>query len=134
MRWPAQLPAGRTSSQVAMTMDLTASVLAAAGIPSTPNHPLDGIDLVPLLRRNANVERDVFWRIVRPVRQQRAMRSGPWKLLVDGAPGSTGADTHLILFDLRSDPGERYDLAARYPQRVRRMRALIDTWERDVGR
>ena len=76
---------------------------------------------------------DLFWRVVRPNRQQRAVRSGPWKLLADGAPNSTGADTHLMLFDLRNDPGERRDLAAVYPQRVRRLRALIDAWERDVG-
>jgi arylsulfatase A-like enzyme len=133
MRWPARLPAGRTSSQVAITMDLTASILAAAEVPRSPEHPLDGIDLVPILRGGTQVERDLYWRVVRPVRQQRAVRSGPWKLLVDGAAGTTGADGHLMLFDLRSDPGERNDLAAKYPERVRRMRALIAAWELDVG-
>jgi arylsulfatase A-like enzyme len=135
MRWPGHIRAGRTSGQVAITMDLTASILAAAGITSTAEHPLDGIDLVPILRRGegASVQRDLFWRVVRPARQQRAVRSGSWKLLIDGASSSTGADTHLMLFDLRNDPGERHDLAARYPDRVRRLRALIDAWERDVG-
>ena len=31
IRWPGELPAGKTSGQVALTMDLTASILAATG-------------------------------------------------------------------------------------------------------
>lgn len=43
-RWPATLPAGATSRQAAMTMDVTATLLAAAGI-DTSSVRLDGNDL-----------------------------------------------------------------------------------------
>src|SRR5206468_9739688 len=46
-RWPGVVPAGSTSAQAAITMDFTASILAAAGV-SAPRK-LDGIDVVPIL-------------------------------------------------------------------------------------
>ena len=40
LRWPARLAAGTTSSQVGITMDLTASILAAAGVKPPGNSDL----------------------------------------------------------------------------------------------
>jgi arylsulfatase A-like enzyme len=126
LRWPAQLPAGKTSSQVALTMDVTASILAATGTTTPASYRPDGIDILPMLRGARTVERNVFWRFVNATRQQRAFRSGRWKLLVDG--------NQLLLFDLANDAGERNDLAAVYPEVVRSLRRLVDGWERDVAR
>src|SRR6476620_44819 len=50
LRWPDTLPAGKESSQVGITMDLTASILNLAGAKPLPYQPLDGIDLVDHLR------------------------------------------------------------------------------------
>jgi len=124
-RWPGRLPAGRTSAQVGITMDLTASILAATATAVPTDHAPDGMDLLPMLAGAAPlVERTLFWRIDVPMRQQRAVRQGDWKLLVDG--------DDLLLFDLRGDIGERQDLAARRPDVVRRLRPLITAWEREV--
>ena len=38
-----------------------------------------------------------------------------------------------LLFDVTRDPGERDELAARHPDRVRRLKAMLDAWEKDVG-
>ncbi len=125
MRWPGALPGGRTSSQVAITMDLTASILAASGTLAPNAHPPDGIDILPVLRGETEpVERDLYWRIDRPDRQQRAIRSGGWKLLEDGG--------QLLLFDLDHDPGERTELSGQHPDVVRRLRLMLDQWEADV--
>jgi len=37
-----------------------------------------------------------------------------------------------MLFNVRADPGERHDLAAREPARVKTMRELVIAWEKDV--
>ncbi|HEY0592365.1 MAG TPA: sulfatase-like hydrolase/transferase, partial [Thermoanaerobaculia bacterium] len=47
-RWPARLPGKRVSRQPAITMDLTATILAAAGATPRADRPLDGIDLLPI--------------------------------------------------------------------------------------
>ena len=121
MRWPGVLPAGKTSPQVAATMDLTATVLAATRTTPPASYRPDGIDLTPMLRGDTPVrDRDVFWRIP-PPRNQRAVRSGNWKLLFDGA--------QVLLFDLATDPGERNDLAARQPGKVATLKRLYLAWE-----
>ena len=124
-RWPARLPAGKTSSQAGITMDLTASILAATNTPVPPEAQLEGIDLLPILEgRSPVIERTLFWRISIPSRQQRAVRSGDWKLLLDG--------DDLLLYNLRADIGERNDVAASRPDLVARLRPLIAVWEKDV--
>jgi len=125
MRWPGELPAGKISRQVAITMDVTASILAAARAQLPASYRPDGINILPIIGGKAQVlERRLFWRVARPERQQRAVRSGQWKLLVDG--------TQLLLFDLAADPGERTDLAARRPDLVASLKRLLAEWESDV--
>jgi arylsulfatase A-like enzyme len=125
-RWPGRLPAGRTSGQAGITMDLTATILAATGTPRPAD--LDGIDLLPVLAgERAAVERTLFWRIdAPPLRRQRAVRQGDWKLLVDG--------DDLLLYNLREDIGERDDRAMAHHDLVVRLHALLTAWERDVDR
>ena len=126
MVWVSKgLPAGKTSEQVAITMDLTATILAATATVAPPGHRPEGIDLLPILRGDsALADRQLFWRIATPNRQQKAVRAGRWKLLVDGS--------HLLLFDLRADPGEKQDLAAQRPDLVVKLKTLLEAWEKDV--
>ena len=124
LRWPGVLPPAATSNQVAMTMDLTATILKAAGA-DIRNAKLEGIDLLPLLAgRTVRVERTLFWRIAMKDRQQRAVRRGNWKLLLDGGL--------QMLFDVAQDPGERDDRAAAHPDIVAKLKPLIEAWEKDV--
>jgi arylsulfatase A-like enzyme len=124
MRWPAGLPAGATSRQPAMTMDVTATLLAGAGV-DVSRLRLDGIDLVPILRgARPEQPRTLFWRNVAPGSIQRAVRQGDWKLLQDGPIE--------FLFNLRDDIGERDDRAAAEPNRVRSLKALLEAWEAEV--
>lgn len=125
VRWPGRIPSGTTSAQAGITMDLTASILAATNTPVPPDSRLEGMDILPILeRRSPVVDRTLFWRINVPNRQQRAVRRGEWKLLVDG--------DDLLLYNLRSDSGERNDLARQRPDLVAKLRPLISEWEKDV--
>jgi arylsulfatase A-like enzyme len=125
LRWPGHLPANKSSAQVAITMDLTATILAATGATIPTTYKLDGVNLLPSLSgRSPLVERQLFWRIKRP-HEQRATRSGRWKLLQDGSD--------FYLFDVSEDSGERHDLTAAHPELVRKLNGDLDAWERDVG-
>jgi arylsulfatase A-like enzyme len=124
LRWPGVLPSNKTSAQAAITMDLTATILAITATAVPPTHKLDGIDLMPILTgRAAAAERELFWRRPRPL-LQRAVRSGKWKLVWEG--------TRLYLFDLANDPGERNDLTGAHENLVRKLRSDIEAWEKDV--
>ncbi len=125
IRWPGRLPAGVVSAQVGHTLDLTASMLAAAGATVPADTRLEGLDLLPMLAGRAPVvPRTLFWRTAVGGRSQKAVRRGDWKLVVDG--------THTLLYDLGTDVGERRDLARSRQDVVRELRRLLETWEQDV--
>ncbi|MFO0366728.1 MAG: sulfatase [Acidobacteriota bacterium] len=122
LRWPGHLPKGKVSAQPAMSMDLAATIMDAAGLTPDPAQPFDGRSLLPILQGQAPVEeRTFFWRINRADRQQRACRKGPWKWISD-----SGFDQ---LFNLATDPGERNDLSWQHPALTRELAALYQQWE-----
>jgi arylsulfatase A-like enzyme len=126
MRWPAKLPKGKVTAQMAITMDLHATFLAAAGITTPAPKPLDGINLLPLLTGDAKpVERTFFWRIDRSNRKQKAIRHGPWKYINDG-------NTMDLLFNLNDDIGERNDLGYQHPEILEDLKARLKTWEDEI--
>jgi arylsulfatase A len=126
MRWPGKLPKGKVTSQMAITMDLHATFLAAAGITTPAPKPLDGINLLPLLTDDAKpIERTFFWRIDRSNRKQRAIRQGPWKYINDG-------NSMDLLFNLDTDIGERTDLGYQHPDILAALKAKLKAWEAEI--
>ena len=121
IRWPGRIPAGSVSRQVGITMDLTASILAATGTSVAPESRLEGINLLPVLGgRAAGIDRTLFWRVT----GQQAVRSGDWKLLMDGG--------RAMLFDLRTDIAERHNMIGQRSDIARRLRPLLAAWQEDV--
>ena len=53
VRWPGTVPANRVTHQMAITMDWTATILAAAGAKAADGYPLDGIDLLPAIEERS---------------------------------------------------------------------------------
>ena len=117
--WPAAIAPGGVSDQQCLTMDWSATMLAAAGVAADADHPLDGVSLLPVLHDPAaTFERAMAWRMNH--RGQRALRVGDWKYLqVDG---------HEYLFKLPDDERERANHAKREPERLATMRQAWEDW------
>ncbi|MEZ0306874.1 MAG: sulfatase [Ramlibacter sp.] len=117
--WPAAITPGGTSAQHCMTMDWSATMLAAAGVAANPDYPLDGVSLLPVLEdASQSFSRPLHWRMNH--RGQRALRDGDWKYLrVDG---------HDYLFNIPQDERERANHATRQPQRLAAMREAWESW------
>ena len=117
--WPAVIGPGGVSDQQCLTMDWSATMLAAAGVAAEADHPLDGVSLLPVLHDPAaTFERAMAWRMNH--RGQRALRLGDWKYLqVDG---------HEYLFKLPDDERERANHAKREPARLAAMRQAWEDW------
>lgn len=120
--WPGRIRPGQVESQTAMTMDLLPTFLELAGLPPPKgDQATDGISLCPLLFENHRLpERTLFWRM----KQSKAVREGPWKLVADGE--------NQQLFNLDRDPGERHSILGEERARTLRMQAALETWEKDV--
>ena len=114
--WPAHIPADKTTDQVSISMDWVATLLAAAGAQADPAHPLDGVNLLPVLTKDATpTPRKLFWRY--KANAQRAVRDGDYKFLkiLD----------NTFLFNVVEDPLERANLKERQKEIYRR---LIREW------
>jgi arylsulfatase A-like enzyme len=128
-RWPGVLPRGRVSHQPAITMDLSLSMVRAAGAGPPKDRPFDGIDLLgEAAAGRAAHPRTLFWRARRGERTWRAVRDGSMKYL-SRHDGDKQAEW---LFDLAADPGEKHDLLARRGDETSRLKGLLAEWEREV--
>jgi arylsulfatase A-like enzyme len=131
VRWPGVARAGTVTSQVAATMDFTATLLAAAGASPAPGK-LDGIDLTPALSgRRSEIDRALFWRINQPGRRQLAARRGRWKYIDDNTGNRNFPE---LLFDLKADNTERKNVFFDNQQVAAGLRRAALEWEQDVDR
>jgi arylsulfatase A-like enzyme len=134
MKWPGKIPAEKISPQVGITMDLTRTILAVTDTPVPGNAALEGIDLIPILQsRSPVIERTLFFRVASTERQQRAVRQGDWKLMIDGGTASgSPVGPPMLLFNVRQDPSERDDLTMQQSDIIKRLHPLLKAWEADV--
>jgi arylsulfatase A-like enzyme len=117
VRWPGVVPAGSTTEQAAVTMDWTATILAAAGAQVGAAEPLDGESLLPVLRGERNAyDRALFWR----TRTRAAARIGRWKYVQEGNA------EHL--YDLGVDLGEKTDLKDRETAAFAEAKGRYSAW------
>jgi arylsulfatase A-like enzyme len=122
MRWPAQIAAGSRYAQPVSHFDIFATAAAAAQAPVPPGDRIDGVNVLPFVEgRQQGAPHDVlFWRSG----QYRVVLDHGWKLQ------DCGACNRVWLYDMASDPLERHDLSAEQPERVRRLRAMLDGFDR----
>ena len=124
VRQPGVIPAGTTSTYPIITMDITATILATAGVIPPKDAALDGEDVLPVIAgKKPAQERSLFWRLQRPNEGagQKVVRRGKWKYVLD-----RGVE---LLFDLEADAGERKTLAFQHPGLVKELRKSIADWE-----
>jgi arylsulfatase A-like enzyme len=118
---PRHIAPGSISDATTMTMDIFATIAAMAKTETSDRLQLDGIDMSPVLMENGTLpQRTLFWLY----NSQRAMRDGPWKLIV--------TKEQQGLYNLDEDPGEADNLIEAEPARVARMKEEFKAWEQDV--
>jgi arylsulfatase A-like enzyme len=67
----------------------------------------------------------LYWRLG----QQMAVRKGDWKLVKYDATADGGKGmSSLRLYNLADDIGEKTDLAAKQPEKVKELQAAWDKW------
>ena len=147
IKWPGVVPEGVICNNMASTIDLLPTL---AEITSTklPDHKIDGISILPLLKGDpdANPRDNLLYYYRR--NSLEAVRIGDWKLVFphehrsyeDVLPGNDGwpgpyksGQSVLGLFDLRRDPGERYNVIEQYPEIVEELEHFAEEARQDLG-
>ena len=124
MRWPNNFQNGVKLRLPAINMDITATILNAAGVGLGPLG-LDGLDLLD--ESNSEEVRSFFWRIKLGDFGQAAVRRNNWKLLVHRF--ATFSRPTIYLYDLESDPGESNDLYYQNKEIADRLYRDLMEWE-----
>ncbi|GAA4309513.1 sulfatase [Compostibacter hankyongensis] len=147
IRWPGRVPEGTVCNKLAANIDLLPTLAAVTGAP-LPANKIDGVNILSLLKGDpgANPRDHLFYYY--HLNSLEAVRQGPWKLILphpyhsyegqlpgkDGWPGRMHKDsTGLALYDLRRDPGERYDVKAAHPEVVTQLQQLAEEAREDLG-
>lgn len=142
MRLPRRIPAGARIESPVSLVDVAPTLLGGLGLPVP--RAMEGRDLSRAIAggRPEEVPDAPVFSAATLLSGISSVRLGRWKLVHTPGPLAAGVreddpwepyyerEESYRLYDVRADPGETKDLAERHPQRVARMRALLDEWER----
>lgn len=148
MMWKGVISPGTVNNNLVAGMDILPTIAKIAGAP-LPDKKIDGVNILPLLKgekvepprksfyyyyRNNNLEavQDGQWKLVFPHKGRTYAGLEPGK---DGMPGKANENSEVAagLYDLRRDPGERYDLIQFYPEIVEKLNKLAEEAREDLG-
>jgi arylsulfatase A-like enzyme len=148
MSWPGVIPEGRICNKLACSIDILPTLAEITASP-LPSLKIDGVSILPLLLgdQNASPRKTLFYYYQQ--NSLEAVQHEFWKLILPhkgisyegSAPGMNGwpGKTKSViietpeLYDLRRDPGERYDLAAILPEIVDNLQNIAREARLDLG-
>jgi arylsulfatase A-like enzyme len=117
VKWPAKIAKGTTFAGAAGHVDIFSTAAAAAGADLPTDRVMDGVNLMPFITGAAqgNPHQTMFWRSG----AYKVLLAGDWKLQVAENPKKAW------LFDLKTDPTEKTNVAAAQPEKLAEMTALL---------
>jgi len=147
VKWPGIVPEGVICNNMASTIDILPTL---AEITSTqlPDHKIDGVSILSLLKGDfdANPRENFLYYYRR--NSLEAVRIDDWKMVFphdhrsyeDVLPGNDGwpgpykqVRAELALYDLRRDPGERYNVIDQYPEIAENLQKFAEDARIDLG-
>jgi len=122
-RWPGQIPGGQIIQELARTLDLLPTALNLAGAKIPTDRPIDGVDILPLLKGQVK-ESPVKTHYYFAGKRLDAVRKGQWKLQL-----ASGKEE---LFQIEQDFTERANVAADHPEIVTELRGLLEAFSKET--
>ena len=123
-KWPARIDAGSSMEAPIHHNDIFTTIAAAAGVQVPQDRKIDGVDLLPYIRKETSdaPHETLFWR---EGHQQTVLYQG-WKLIrAEQSHLPQPAPMAKWLFNLAVDPTEQNNLAAQNGEKVAELEALL---------
>ncbi|MDB4584375.1 sulfatase, partial [Draconibacterium sp.] len=139
--WQGKIkPATKTDIPVS-NLDFYPTLLDVAGIKKPANKVLDGKSILPVMTGEEMEKRPLYWHFpiyleggnietqdpVFRTRPGSAIRLGDWKLI------QYFENDDLELYNLKSDVGEKYNLAESNPDKVKDLLKLLEDWRTETN-
>lgn len=147
MKWPDVIPKGTVCNKIASTIDILPTLAEITEVP-LPDKRIDGVSILSLMKGDKNsTPREYFlyyygnnqleavqkdgWKLIFPHEHQTYEENNPGK---NGLPGKLSAKSSTLeLYDLRRDPGERYNVINSYPEIVNELNIIANDARNDIG-
>ncbi|SHE92837.1 arylsulfatase [Mariniphaga anaerophila] len=148
MYWKETIAPGTVNNNLVSGIDILPTVAEIAAAP-LPKKKIDGVSILSLIKGETNEPpRKNFWYYYRR-NSLEAVQDGQWKLVfphpgrtyleytpgADGQPGKVNENFphEAGLYDLRRDPGERYNLIEEHPEIVEKLEKIAQEARNDLG-
>ncbi len=148
MMWKGVIHEGMVCNNLVSGIDILPTLAEITGAP-LPESKIDGVNILPLLKGDFKINpRTTFYYYYRE-NSLEAVRNGNWKLVFphpgrtyegfqpgnDGKPGPVDGNFQFEggLYDLRRDPGERYDVSKSYPEIVDSLTKIAEEARIELG-
>ena len=148
MCWKGTIPEGFVCNKLVSGIDILPTLAAIAGA-ALPEKKIDGVNILSLMKGDLNANpRKSFYYYYRK-NSLEAVSNGDWKLVFphpgrtyegfkpgkDGVPGGVNENFSFrsALYDLRRDPGERYNVAESNPEIVTELEKIANDAREDLG-
>lgn len=132
VRWPQKIKANSLCDETICTTDFMATCADLVGYKLKDNEAEDSYSIMPLFLQEKGYEREAT--IHHSKTGIFAIRKGDWKLIVSPNSGVTAAGKpeerkkklpEEILFNLKTDIGEKENVAENYPEKVKELKLLL---------
>ncbi len=135
--WPDVIPPGSVYNDMGLMMDWfpTFAEIAGAELPSDRDY--DGESILPILKGEVTRKSREF--LYYDLAKLEGYRNGDWKVKLPfegfhGTRGKIGVAPHdILLFNLKSDPGELVNLAGEEPEKLAEMKKLMEDFVASKG-
>ena len=138
MRWPGKIAAGKTNDGLMATIDLLPTFAALSGAKVPDDRIIDGVNQLDFILGNSKTARTSYLynpgsaSVQTRILQGNAIREGDWKLISPLKVGMFLEDAgsgDWELYNLKEDIGESRNLSAKYPQKVKHLKAMLKSSE-----
>ena len=135
--WKGKIKPGTVYNGLAGMIDWFPTIVNLAGGSIPSDREIDGVDISGVLFGKGERPDDEFFYFNGD--QLRCYRKGEWKIKLpfagtEPARWRKAVDPHpLLLVNLREDPGETTNLAEKYPEKVKEMKARMNEFHESMG-
>lgn len=138
VHWPGVVKPGSVCSEPVISVDFFPTFVDILGLEYKTPNPIDGVNLVPLLRQSGVFSRQaIYWHYPHyhsaGIGPCGAIRSGDYKLIEWFDETICGPANKFELYNLKEDIGEQNNLAKQMPEKVEELGKMLSNWRDKVN-